>query len=90
MSGYDIGNEIRINWDKSVSPWFPFFACSAAYDREAILAAITATITAKRAAVEDMEAWLSAYLTMPVDRRRDWIPQPATKQKRAYRKKVKP
>ena len=81
MSGYDIGNEIRINWDDSVSPRLPFYSCSCGYDRDAILAAVTATIEAKRRTLEDMEEWLDMYLNLPENERRDWTrnPQPTPK-----------
>jgi hypothetical protein len=87
MSGYDITDELRINWDDSVKPRLPFYSCSGGYEREAILAVITARIEAKRRTLEDMEAWLAAYLDLPEDQHRDWKPEPATYKKRQSRKR---
>ena len=89
MNGHDIGNELRLNWDKNQTPPVPFFSATPSYTREYVIAVVTATIHRQRARVTDLEHWLAEYTLLPDDLHRDSIGYPHQKKARATHAKAK-
>lgn len=73
MSGYDITDELRINWDENQTPAVPYFCASAGWNVDSMRSTVRNRIIALRLKALDMERWLDAYEAMPEDARRDSV-----------------
>jgi hypothetical protein len=73
VSGYDITDELRINWDENQTPAVPYFCASAGWDTATVHAAVRLRMQALRHKADDIERWLDAHKAIPETERRDSI-----------------
>lgn len=82
MSGYDITDELRINWDENQNPPVPYFCASAGWNAEAVRATVRQRMVALRSKADDFEIWLDTHEALPESERRDSVHGgPAKKEK---------
>ena len=73
MSGYDITDELRINWDENQNPPVPFFCASFGEAAGGVTDAVRQRMAQYRRVANDMERWLDAYKALPEDARLDSV-----------------
>ena len=76
MSGHDITNELRINWDENQSPKVPFYSASSGYTWAEIIEIVRIRAAAHDKKAQELYDWAHAYANLPEDQRRDCIPEP--------------
>jgi hypothetical protein len=73
VSGYDITDELRINWDENQTPAVPYFCASAGWSAVGVREIVRLRTTQYRRAADDLERWLDVYEALPEEARRDSV-----------------